>query len=162
MPTTLYERFWKKVEITDGCWRWIGARSRGYGYIYLDEQRGQTLAHRVAYEMLVGLIPEGAEIDHVCHNGDASCANGRQCLHRRCVNPDHLEPVTHQVNVTRGNADFNKNKTHCKFGHAFDEKNTRWKVSKTTGNRVRYCRACNAVRVKRYIDAGYYKREKIQ
>ena len=56
------------------------------------------------YSWLVGAIPHGYDIDHVCHNAAAvagRCAGGDSCIHRRCVNPDHLEPVTRRENTLR-------------------------------------------------------------
>ena len=85
----LRERFWEKVEITEGCWLWRAALSEhGYGVIRMSTPRRMEMAHRVAYEMEVEPIPEGLELDHLCRNP-------------RCVNPFHLEPVTHLVNMRR-------------------------------------------------------------
>lgn len=58
-------------------------------------------AHRAAYELLVGPIPEGLQIDHVCHSRDLACAGGWHDPHKACVNPRHLEPVTHAENMAR-------------------------------------------------------------
>lgn len=84
----LAERFWEKVERTDACWLWQGHRNhKGYGYISVN--RRHVGAHRVAYEMARGVpVPAGLEIDHLCHV-------------RHCVNPDHLEAVTHMENLRR-------------------------------------------------------------
>lgn len=60
-----------------------------------------TLMHIWAYKNFVGPVPEGHELDHVCHTKDPSCAGGIDCPHRRCVNPAHLEPVTHAENMLR-------------------------------------------------------------
>lgn len=85
------ERFWSKVEKSSGCWAWTGHKNRnGYGWTLGPKGKGES-AHRIAYELLVGPIPEGLQIDHLCRN-------------RACVNPDHLEPVTQRVNWQRGNA----------------------------------------------------------
>jgi hypothetical protein len=93
------ERFWEKVSKDGhgGCWRWLGGTcGRGYGnfYTHVDYVDGKRVvlfnrAHRVAYELLVGPIPSGLCIDHLCRN-------------IWCVNPAHLEPVTTQVNNIRG------------------------------------------------------------
>lgn len=78
------ERFWPKVDKTDGCWLWTAARNRdGYGMFKVDAMR---LAHRVAYELLVGPIPAGMDLDHTCHAP-------------ACVNPDHLRSTTHRQNL---------------------------------------------------------------
>lgn len=80
---TPHERFWPKAEVGEDseCWPWVGSRDPyGYGRLKINGKfRG---AHRLAYELSVGSIPEGLEIDHLCRN-------------RCCVNPAHLEPVTH-------------------------------------------------------------------
>lgn len=83
-------RFWAKVDVGHplGCWEWRGQKTlTGYGSFPLERGRG-IMAHRFAYQQLVGEIPEGLELDHLCRN-------------RGCVNPDHLEPVTHLENMRR-------------------------------------------------------------
>jgi hypothetical protein len=94
-------RFVAKVQPeSTGCWTWAGAVDpNGYPRFWIDDRWGY--AHRAAHELFVGPIPEGHEVDHTCHN-DSECAGGRDCLHRRCVNPLHLEPVEHRTNVLRG------------------------------------------------------------
>lgn len=92
----VYLRFWKYVltedVLRDGCWLWQGPRvHNGYGIISIQGSGVKTTirAHRYAYEALVGPIPEGLQLDHLCRV-------------RRCVNPAHLEPVTARENVRRG------------------------------------------------------------
>jgi hypothetical protein len=130
-------QFWSKVDRTggpDSCWPWTaGLSGNGYGSVGWGHVR-QT--HRVAYELAVGPIPADMVLDHTCHNADPSCLGGRDCQHRRCVNPAHLEPVTRLVNVQRGR-NGNASKTHCVKGHPFDERNTCWRRN---GGRV--CRKC--------------------
>jgi hypothetical protein len=117
--TPLMTRFWAKVEKTDGCWLWTGALDgNGYGQITSGRRgSGHLPAHRVAYEFLVGPIPDGMELDHVWERG---------CRSTACVNPAHLEPVTHRENVLRGNSPMAQQarQTHCKHGHEFTAENT--------------------------------------
>lgn len=80
------ERFWAKVDCSGDCWEWTGGTSDGYGAIRVDGLMAK--AHRFAYEQLRGPIPDDLDIDHLCRN-------------TRCVNPDHLEPVTRSENARR-------------------------------------------------------------
>lgn len=106
------ERFWEKVDkrASGGCWEWFGARSsNGYGTFVIPRPRGESggrsirfSTHRYAYELLVGPIPEGLVIDHLCRN-------------RACVNPSHMEPVTNRENVLRGKSA--KKSERCGRGH---------------------------------------------
>lgn len=128
-------RYLAKIWFTDDCWWWIGRINvaNGYGQVRDDEGR-LRVAHRVAYELWVGPIPDGLVLDHGCHN-------------RACVRPDHLEPVTAKENTARSDSPpaINGRKTHCIHGHAFDNVNTRVQAS---GRRV--CRRCTADRRARY------------
>lgn len=123
----LQEKIKANVVIDEsGCWLWQKSkRSSGYGQICFDGRI--EYVHRVSYEVFVGPIPEGQEIDHLCRV-------------RHCANPKHLEPVSHADNIRRSDAvmGVNHRKTSCSNGHPFDEKNTRHK------NGRRYCRACDA------------------
>lgn len=136
------ERFWARVNKTDGgCWLWASSTTEGgYGTFAFAGKR--FAAHVWAYERSVGPVPDGLQLDHVCHTRDDSCAGGPGCPHRRCVNPDHLEPVTARENTLRGNSlqAANAVKTYCANGHPFDEANTR--VNARGG---RMCRACQRV-----------------
>lgn len=112
----LPEKLRKSIEVhDDGCWIWTGGKqSMGYGWVYIPKL-GMRLAHRFTYATLIGPIPEGLELDHLCRVPT-------------CVNPEHLEPVTHRENVLRGQSPtaIHAAKTHCKRGHPFDERNTIW------------------------------------
>lgn len=135
------DRFWEKVDKcgpipanrTDlgPCWLWLRYRMKnGYGLFRKTTQAtdSQFLSHRVAYELSVGPIPDGLIIDHLCRN-------------RACVNPSHLEPVTHRVNNLRGETIAAKfaGTTHCPAGHPYDEANT------YRDGRGRRCRECHRV-----------------
>jgi hypothetical protein len=103
------------------CWRLpdkVGTPN-GNGYVRIYVERKRWFAHRLAYVMFVGPIPEGLVIDHVCHNQDATCAGGYTCPHRQCVNPAHLEAVPQGVNALRGlsPAAANARRDTCSEGH---------------------------------------------
>lgn len=117
------------VDPVSGCWRWTGRHDR-YGYGRL----GREGAHRVVYRALIGPIPAGKVVDHLCR---VPC----------CVNPAHLEPVTHRVNVLRGVsfAAVNYAKVKCDNGHPYDLVGTYYRP-----NGHRDCRVCIRARVKRY------------
>jgi hypothetical protein len=109
----------------DACWEWQGSMTpAGYGRLGVEWETIQ--AHRYIYERLVGPIPEGLTIDHLCKN-------------TRCVNPRHLEPVTAGVNTLRGDGPSGQNlrKTHCMRGHEFTPENIR-----RTSRGGRGCIAC--------------------
>lgn len=127
------ERFWKKVDRRgeDECWPFTGhVRADGYGWFWLDGRN--HYAHRVAYLLVVGPIPEGLTLDHV---------KARGCTRRDCCNPAHLEPVTMRENLLRGESlqAHNSRKTHCVNGHPFDAENT---IQRTRPGGGRKCRAC--------------------
>lgn len=117
-PLQMPERFWRFVVKGDGCWEWIGAKVRGYGYFRLGGK--QRKAHRVAYELLVGPIPDGLTIDHLCQN-------------KGCVNPEHMEPVSVSENLSR----LGRRMSACRRGHPFTPENT---YVQKRGSRV--CRTC--------------------
>jgi hypothetical protein len=102
--------------VTDeGCILWPGFIHRtGYGQVKVEGRvRG---AHVVAYEREVGPVPDGMELDHICHDPNY-CSGGWSCLHRRCVNTKHLEPVTASENQRRArDVAWCRNGLHMRFG----------------------------------------------
>lgn len=138
---TAEERFWSNVVKTETCWLWDGTcLPSGYGRIHVGSSRVSIYAHRYAYELLVGPIPEGLTIDHVKDHG---------CTSKACVKaiadefgPAHLEPVTQRVNNRRGNgwSGTKARQTHCKRGHPFNEANT------YVYHGMRNCRTCRKAR----------------
>lgn len=126
------------VVLGNGCWEWVGARhSAGYGVTTAKDVHGRSYteyAHRFMYERAHGPIPTGLEIDHLCRN-------------RLCVRPDHLEAVTHRVNVHRGMVGETMNRTHCKYGHPLTGNNV-YPKKRPDGRVRRDCRACARVREK--------------
>ena len=128
------EKLWDRIDAEGVCWLWVGPLCNdGYGRAAGSDSK-LRLAHRVVWEELVGKIPPELEVDHLCRV-------------RHCVNPDHLEPVTHAENMARSavatvNAARGRQTTHCKRGHEFTEENTR----KDTKRNKRYCKACEKIR----------------
>lgn len=124
--------FWARTQITPGCWEWTGGKTpEGYGMLVPQSGKNNVGAHRFAYELLVGPIPEGLHLDHLCKNTS-------------CVWPNHLEPVTVRENTLRGDGPsaVNAAKTHCVHGHPLDESNTYIYGSS------RYCKTCRRQRTK--------------
>lgn len=116
----------KIIILENGCWEWNTSKQKdGYGTI---GKNGKCyLAHRISYELFKGEIPKGLELDHVCRN-------------RSCINPDHLEPVTHKLNMERSSTAV---KTHCKNGHLFSPDNIYWCQRKYGFQRA--CRICGRI-----------------
>lgn len=124
----LLDRLATKFTVGDGCWEWTASKgAQGYGQIRMGGRAGSLVnAHRVVYELLVGPIPEGLVLDHLCNN-------------KSCVRPSHTEPVTQLENCRRalpGGRTWRSEITHCPQGHPYDEENT----SRSGGSRK--CRAC--------------------
>lgn len=136
------ERFWAKVGLPDpetGCMEWLASKTWGYGQFGMGKVPRR--AHRISYTALVGPIPEGLDLDHLCRN-------------RACVNPEHLEPVTRQVNLLRG-IGFPAQRaaqTECLRGHEFTEDNTR---RDNLGRRL--CVTCTRAR-----SNAYYARNQVR
>lgn len=136
------QRFLSKVEQrADGCWEWVGTRVKGgYGRFTVEQRPTRAkLAHRLAYEHFVGPIPEGRELDHLCRN-------------RACVNPTHVEPVTHLENCHRGDVRLNayhaqnvlRQRTHCRKGHSYADAYSQ--------KGARRCKTCQRAAMARWRD----------
>ena len=134
-------RLWKRIRVVaSGCWEWTGKLSQGYGR--MEVRRRSIAAHRVAYQVFVGPIADGKQLDHLCRN---TC----------CVNPAHLEPVTSRENTLRG---FGPTARHarqqaCRNGHALTGANL---YVRTSGQRV--CKACRRVADKAFREANSVSR----
>jgi hypothetical protein len=132
------DRFWAKVEKTEGCWNWTAVKRGGYGLFRFRDTK--ISAHRLTYELIKGAIPDGLVIDHLCRN-------------RACVNPDHLEAVTNKTNILRGAGlcAANAVKDACPKGHPYTPANTYTRV----GSRA--CRECHRIRTRLWMRAkrGY-------
>jgi hypothetical protein len=127
-PDWLMERFWAKVDKTDDCWLWTGATTgAGYGSFRDSVAAKRVDTHRFVYAACVGPIPDGLVIDHLC-------------TVKLCVNPAHMEPVTHRTNVLRSGSHvaLNDLKTQCPRGHAYAGDNVR-----VTPQGHRICRECH-------------------
>lgn len=126
------ERFWAKVSGGDytTCWLWVGGLSKGYGSFRRTDASLSGLAHRFAYEHLIGEVPSGLVLDHLCRE-------------TRCVNPWHLQPVPQRINTLRGVGPAARRAvaTHCARGHEFSYANT---YLSPAGHRT--CRTCVRLR----------------
>lgn len=127
------ERIWAFIDKTPACWLWTGARNdAGYGQLHLG---GRTVfAHRTVYELLVGPIPDGLQLDHLCRTP-------------LCVRPTHLEPVSPAQNIRRGMSPsaILWRSGHCSHGHRWTPENTYQRPD----GKGRQCRACIAIRLLR-------------
>jgi len=128
-----YREWWRYVAFSKtGCWIWKASKNPlGYGQLFDPTTRRLMSAYRRVYEFCIGPIPEGLEYDHLCRNPS-------------CVNPDHLEPVTHAENMARAPwtaIQFRRAKTHCPHGHVYEGENV---YVNPKGSRE--CRICRAER----------------
>jgi hypothetical protein len=140
------ELFWAKVNrngpVPDyannlgPCWVWTANRVGGYGTVTRSGKVRK--AHRVAWELMIGSVPEGLDLDHLCRV-------------RHCVNPAHLEPVTRRENILRGEGIAAKRaaQTHCVNGHEFTHENTI--NHKSDPPHLRHCRECARIRQREWI-----------
>ncbi len=137
---TIYARC---VELPwSGCWIWMGRLNKGYPKLSFENKT--CGGHRVLYEMLIGPIPEGLTLDHLCK---IPC----------CVNPAHLEPVTLSVNMKRADRTgmggyAQRKRTKCIHGHLFNDENTYWDK-----HGYRSCKTCQRERERRY-----YQKRRVQ
>lgn len=131
----LWDRVWPRLRWTEtDCWEWEGALASGYGVVQASTKNRQYV-HRLVYERLVGKIPDGLHIDHLCRN-------------RRCANPKHLEPVACRTNVLRSPvapAALNAAKTTCANGHSYDY---------VSPDGDRHCKTCRLDYKRRWRAAG--------
>jgi hypothetical protein len=129
----LEERLLARIVKRRGCWAWTGGTTHdGYPLIWAGEYTANgnprmSYAHRIAYELWVGPIPKGWQVDHTCRKIE-------------CLRPAHLEAVTPAENLRRRRS-ANGAKTHCKHGHPFSKANTYISI-RPNGRRLRQCRTC--------------------
>ena len=119
-------RFLAKVDKTATCWNWTATISFG-GYGQFTYKSKNWRAHRYSYSVFVGPLVEGLVIDHLCSN-------------RKCVNPEHLEQVTQQENISRAY----RKREHCKYGHELDGIKTK------DGATYRRCKTCHKEEMAEY------------
>lgn len=141
------EAFWARVDKNGpgGCWLWTG-HLQPSGYARTRTPSGSSRAvHLIVYEMLVGPIPHGMQIDHVCHT--RACNGGSSCAHRRCCNPQHLQPVTPLQNLARSSNFIATNlmTSHCPRGHPYSGENLR-----VNSRGARECRTCRNEEMRLY------------
>jgi len=141
MTKSLIQRFEDKyfIEPNSGCWIWT-AKLEKTGYGRMKIARKSYYAHRISYELFVGKIPDGLQLDHLCRT-------------RSCVNPKHLEPVAPRTNIIRGLTGAttkarHARKTHCAKGHELSGSNVRLEVSQGWQRRV--CVTCANERNRQY------------
>lgn len=126
MEEKIKDRFFKYVEVTDGCWLWQGATAKGYGRFSILGK--SYYSHRVSYNMFIGELNPDLTLDHLCEVTN-------------CVNPFHLEEVSLGENARR--AVFNKyprNPTHCKYGHLYTPE-----TKGMSKNNTIFCRYCAVI-----------------
>lgn len=141
-------RFWAKVNVGGRreCWEWTGYRTpKGYGRL---RWHGVVIyAHRWSYLLHNRECSTDLTIDHLCRN-------------HSCVNPDHLEAVSHETNIGRG-VKANAQIKSCPKGHRYTPDNTYVQVNRTTGQRRRICRACKLDRLRqRNLDPAHKQHQK--
>lgn len=125
---------------------WISSLSGPRGYASIKDGPTKKRMHRVVYEHLIGPIPVGLELDHLCRV-------------RNCVCPFHLEPVPQRTNLMRGFSPtaINARKTHCPNGHSYTEENT----YRPPGRPMRVCRTCARIQGIQEREAAALLRPKV-
>lgn len=119
--TTVLRNMWVCIGAPDHCWPWKGAiNPDGYAHNMVDGSGGKTYPHRMMFKWFKWDIPDGMTIDHLCKN-------------RSCMNPDHMEAVTHEVNLSR-----NK-RAYCRRGHPQVEENRYYPPSNNGSGRCLLC-----------------------
>lgn len=132
-PRNTIAAVFDRLDASGDCWLYVGPlMTNGYAGMHLEGEH--VLVHRAVYEHLVGPIPDGMQLDHLCRV-------------RHCANPDHLEPVTALENQRRGRGGRLTRRTHCPHGHAWDAANTRQRPHR----QGRTCRACMRAAQRRYL-----------
>lgn len=139
-------RFMRNTRKVGECLLWTGPKyPNGYGKFRRGPGHPERAAHRMAWEDATNtVIPEGMQLGHRCHDEAlerGECSGGSDCVHRGCVNPEHLEPQTPSENTRLANL-ANRRKTHCPKGHPYDEENTLTRPNDTR----RWCRTCEKER----------------
>lgn len=146
-PRCPIERFIEKIRGDGECWLWSGSvagSTSRYGIFYAGRNRPKVYAHRWAYELAYGEIPEGLEVHHECRN-------------KLCVNPDHLRLVTRLEN---SRLDPRRPRTHCPQGHPYDGENLAvWSNGERNGEprKVKRCRQCKREHDRRYLADPEYR-----
>lgn len=142
------QRFWPKVNKNGPVqphrpdlgpyWLWTTTASTPNGYPQFRSGNRMVLAYRFAYENVVGPIPDGHQLDHLCHNQHPACPGGSECPHRKCVNPGHLEPLaTTKENCERRTGMLYADRLCRKKLHPMTEDNVR-----VTRTGIRVCKKC--------------------
>lgn len=132
-------RLMAMVEVQpNGCWWFTGYLDEN-GYGRFRNGRG-TSAHIASYELHIGPVPDGLVLDHTCHDPN-TCKLGKECPHRKCCNPEHLDPVTVAENSRRGGAGLaHSTKTHCPNGHEYTPENIFRRPQRPNERECRVCR----------------------
>lgn len=141
------KRFVDGIEIAEnGCWHWKKCiTTNGYGEFVPNGAGSKMRAHIWSYLFFIGEYDRSLDLDHTCHN-QTDCKGGKSCMHRRCVNPMHLNPATRKENANNGNCGhYLSERTHCKNGHEFTPDNT------THSNHGRRrCKKCRAIEFEKF------------